>query len=271
MSILARRKLYSSQPMNLLIVGTNKTKTILEHLPNSFLLIDDGEIIDAIEIPKRRKVTRFDFTKHSFNPLKNLDYQKAREFISILDAVFPEGANTLTKKNSNFILLNALLDKPKTLSSLFPRAIKSDPAQTDAYQKIQTLLLSPVLNDILCKSKTLFSLNGILLARLDRAELGDFDCFVLANLLISQYRGTVVIPDFGFYGRAHHTRLIRQNRLIAGINFFDEVPDLHNDLLLIGKKIGKHTTAEDAAILALYAGKTPNTNAHTEFIQTSIE
>ena len=119
--------------MNLLIVGTKKT--ILEHLPNSFLLIDDGSIIDAFQIPKHRKITVFDYQKHSFNPLKKIDYKRAREFLDVLDAVFPEGENTLTKKTSNFILLNALLSKPKRLDHLiYP---SSDSAQTDAYQKIK--------------------------------------------------------------------------------------------------------------------------------------
>jgi hypothetical protein len=255
--------------MNLLIVGTtDKKETIFQHLPESFLLIDDGSIIDALRLPPRRKVTTFDFTKHSFNPLKDIDYRRAREFISVLDAVFPEGENTLTKKTSNFILLNALLSKPKSLDKLIRPG--RDSAQTDAYQKIQTLLLSPVLKSVLCRP-TNFSFDGIILARLNRAELGDFDCFVLANLLIANYKGQIVIPDFGFYACPHHTSLIRQNRLIAGVNFFDEVPKLRNHLLLIDNKIGHHCTAEDAECLAGYAGLTPNTVAHTEFVQRSIE
>ena len=254
--------------MNKLIVGTDKTK-ILEHLPDSFLLIDDGEIIDALSIPKRRKVTRFSPEKSSFNPLKGMGYRKAREFIAVLDAVFPEGESTLTKKASNFTLLNALLDKPTRLDKLIPRPGK-DPGQIDAYQKIQTLLLSPVLEPVLCRP-TNFPFDGILLARLDRAKLGDFDCFVFANLLIAQYKGAVVIPDFGFYACDFHTSLIRQNRLIACVNFLDEAPEFRNQLLLIDQKIGRHCTAEDAKALASYAGLTPNTNAFNESVQESME
>jgi hypothetical protein len=47
------------------------------------------------------------------------------------------------------------------------------------------------------------------LARLDPAVLGDFDAFVLASLLISQFKEQVIVPDFGFYGREHHIALIR--------------------------------------------------------------
>jgi hypothetical protein len=41
-------------------------------------------------------------------------------------------------------------------------------------------------------------------ARLNRAELGDFDAFVFGTLLISQFKGQVIVPDFGFYGRESH-------------------------------------------------------------------
>ena len=96
--------------MNVLIVGANKTP-ILDHVDSShFLLIDDGPLIDALVIPPRRKVVHFDVKKHHINPLHEMDYRRGREFISILDAIFPEGENTLTKKNANFVLLNALTD-----------------------------------------------------------------------------------------------------------------------------------------------------------------
>lgn len=251
--------------MNQLHVGTRKH---FNDIPVPFLLIDDGEVIDALDIPARRKATVLDFNKHSFNPLKDMTYRKAREFVAVLDAVFPEGESTLTKKTSNFVLLSALLGKPKRLDKLI-RPSRNDPGQNDAWQKIQTLLLSPVLERVLCRP-TNFSFDGIILARLNRAELGDFDCFVLANLLISQYKGQVVIPDFGFYGRPHHTALIRQNRLIAGINSFAEVPDLRNDLLLIDGKIGSHCTVEDAETLAGYSGFLAQTDGWSTVVQNAL-
>lgn len=167
--------------MNALIVGTKK-QPIIQNLPDAFLLIDDGELIDAVELPKRRTVTIFDPLVHAFNPLKGMNYRRARDFIAVLDAVFPEGESTLTRKNSNFVLLEALLNKPKRLDTLIPA--KSDSAYVDARQKIQTLLFSPTLKNVLTRP-TNISFKGIMLAKLNRAELGDFDCFVLANLLIS--------------------------------------------------------------------------------------
>lgn len=252
--------------MNTLIVGTDKEE-ILQHLPNSFLLIDDGPLIDLLSLPKRRKVTRFDVTKHSFNPLKDIDYLRARTFINVLDAVFPEGANTLTKKISNFQILSALLSQPKSLETLIPNRKE----YADAYQKIQTLLLSPVLNRVLTKA-TNFPLTGILLTRLNRAELGDFDCFVLANLLIANYKGHIVVPDFDFYACPFHTSLIRQNRLTAGVTVLRRVPEsVRDNLLLIDQKIVSHSNHEDAQTLASYAGLLPNTVAYNDFVQRSIE
>lgn len=251
--------------MNVLVIGRDKT-AILDHLPKGhFLIIDDGPIIDALTLPARRSVTVFDPAKHSFNPLKDMSYRKARDFIAVLDAVFPEGESTLTKRYSNFQLLTALLSKPKRLSTLVPNT--KDTA--DAHQKIQTLLLSPVLERVLNRPTNL-SFRGSILARLNRAELGDFDCFVIANLLASQYPGPVVIPDFGFYACKPHLALIRQDRLVAGVHSFEQVPAFKNDLILIEKKVPCGTTPKDAELLAIYAGHLPGTNAYHDFIESCL-
>jgi hypothetical protein len=246
---------------NVLIVGSNK-EPVLDYLHHPFLLIDDGALIDQLDLPSSRL---FDVSIHSLDPLKDMTYKRARDFIAVLDAVFPEGPETLTHKNSNFVLLKALLSAPERLDTLVP-----DTKDTrDAYQKIQTLLLSPVLKRVLTR-RTNKSLKGTVLARLNRAELGDFDCFVLANLLISQYRGQVVIPDFGFYAHAGHTALMRQNRLVAGVNTLDEVPELKSQLLLSETRIASHSTVSDAAVLAEYAGILPNTGTFHDFIDDCV-
>jgi hypothetical protein len=258
--------------MNALIVGFDKAP-ILRHIPRSnFLLIDDGTVGDQVQVRARR----FDIAKHSFNPIKDIDYRRAREFITVLDAVFPEGETTLTKKVSNFILLRTLLEgdprsrRRRTLSDLFPvEPDRKDTGRVDAYQKIQTLLLSPVLERVLNRPTTM-SFKGTMVARLDRAELGDFDAFVLGNFLISQYSGTVIVPDFGFYACPFHVKLLRQGRLIAGINSFDEVPDLRNELLQADEKIGSRCTSDDAEVLALYAGHQRGTKGFTTFVEHCI-
>lgn len=253
--------------MNVLSVGS--PEPLLDHLPDRFLLIDDGPFIDQLHLPPRRAVNVLDTNTMSFNPLRDMTYLKAREFLAVLDAVFPEGESTLTRRYSNFVLLNALLANPKRLDSLIPEPDRKDTAALDAWQKIQTLLLSPVLENVLNRPSNM-SFKGTIIARLDRAVLGDFDCFVLANLLISQYRGPVVIPDFGFYQCAFHTSLLRQDRLIAGITSFDEVPKFRNRLVQIGTKIGRRCTPTDAKILALYEGLSPDTNAYNDFIAARI-
>jgi hypothetical protein len=254
--------------MNALIVGADKVP-ILEYVDfsSSFLLIDDGPLIDALELPPRRKVTYFDIKKHHLNPLHEMDYRRAREFLAVMDAIFPEGADTLTRKNSNFVLLETLLNhKRGYLDELIDEPNKKDPAQQDAYQKIATLLLSPVLRSVFCKP-TNFSLRGIVIARLDRATLGDFDAFVLASLLISQFQGQVIVPDFGFYGREHHVALIRQDRLVAGVTTLSELPvKLRQALLTILEKVGSQATFEDAQALANYSGFAPRTTGHGESI-----
>jgi hypothetical protein len=255
--------------MNSLVIGANKAP-ILESVGSaSFLFIDDGPLIDELSLPARRKVTHFDVSKHCLNPLHGMDYRRTREFVSVMGAVFPEGADTLTRKNSDFVLLTALMEEPTYLDKLL-EPDKKDPAKQDAYQKIETLLLSPVLRSVLCQP-TNFPLRGIVLARLDRAVLGDFDAFVLACLLISQYQGQVVVPDFGFYGREHHVALIRQNRLVAGVTTLSEVSlPLQQALLTIPKKTAARATYEDAEILARYEGLVPRTVAHTGFIEDAM-
>ena len=262
--ILHETRLYLPRPMNTLILGSAKGP-ILDHLPDTFLLIDDGPIIDALQLPERKAVTVFDPAHHAFNPLKDMTYLRARAFVDLINAAFPEGESTLTRRISSFHILTALLSGAQSLDSL----IRDTKDTRDAYQKIQTLLLSPVLAKVITRPTNL-SFKGTILARLNRAELGDFDCFFLANLLIQQYPGPVVIPDFGFYACPFHVDLIRQDRLVAGINAFDEVPRFRNELIQFEKKVGSRTTPEDAAILANYRGLTPHTIAYNDFIQQQI-
>ena len=49
--------------MNALIVGTNKNP-VLEYLPETFLLIDDGPLIDTLKIPPRIPETVHYFSKN---------------------------------------------------------------------------------------------------------------------------------------------------------------------------------------------------------------
>lgn len=257
-------RLYLPHPMNLLVVGADK-EPLLRDLPARFLLIDDGPLIDRLTLPERRRVVRFDTTKHTFNPLQRIDYHRARAFLDVVNSVFPEGESTLTRRVSNFHLLQALLGNAKRLDQL----ITPSKENADAWQKIETLLLSPVLRDVLTKP-TNFSFTGTIVARLDRAALGDFDCFVLANLLIALYPYAVIIPDFGFYRCKSHGMLFRQSRLRVGIESFASVPEWEHRLLTVPTKIAARCTPDDADTLAVYSGIPRNTVGYHDFINSSI-
>ena len=150
------------------------------------------------------------------------------------------------------------------------------PTEAEVFGLVPDILLSPVLRRVLC-NPTNFSFNprSTILARVNRAELGDFDALVLGLFLMSHYKGQLVVPDFGFYGREAHVRLIRENRLIAGVNTLQELtPKLRQSVLLIPEKIPWGTTHDDAVTLAEYARLRPDPtrvdNPYNRFIDEAM-
>jgi hypothetical protein len=142
----------------------------------------------------------------------------------------------------------------------------------EATETVNDVLASPVLRRVLC-NPTNFSFNprSVILARVNRAELGDFDALVLGLLLMAHFEGQVVVPDFGFYGRELHVSLIRENRLIAGINTLAELtPKLRQSVLLIPQKMSRGTTYEDAETLARYNRLAPGTNGFNDFVAEAL-
>lgn len=248
--------------MNKLFVGFSKEV----ELPKSgYLFISD-------EVPEVKRARIFDPMLHSFNPLANISYKKAREITDILYTVSPQGENTLTVRNGKRALLKMLLDGPERLDKLPTNFSKTETGPLEAVATVDDILISPVLRRVLC-NPTNFSVNpnSKILARIDRAELGDFDATVLGLLLMAHYKGQVVIPDFGFYGRDCHVSLIREERLIAGCNFLGELPPkLRQAALLIDDKVPRGTTGEDAETLAQYKGLLPRTVAFNDFVQGAI-
>lgn len=254
-------------PMNALIVGKNKSD-LFSLLPERFLLIDDGEFSNELTFPDHHRVTKLDLTRHHYNPLKGIDYRRARELSQILYAAYPQGEDTLTVRNGRRALTKLLL-AAKRLDAIArnPR----DPYISEATATIDDLLLSPILSAFLSSAAN-FPVNGTILANLDRSSLPEVDAFIVGNVLSTAYAGQVVVPDLGFYACALHLTLIRQERLIAGLNFLDEVPPaLSNRLLLVSDKRAAHCTARDAEMLASYRGLIPGTNAHTDFVHRSVD
>jgi hypothetical protein len=111
-----------------------------------------------------------------------------------------------------------------------------------------------------------FLSGSTIVARLNRKEIGDDDARIIANILISQFKGQIVIEDFGFYVREHHAALIGEERLITGVYTLSELPDKLRDLAVLMPKEGRGCTFEDAETLAKYAGLRPDpSRQHNDF------
>lgn len=246
-------------------------------LPKSGLFIND----ELPKLPDKYRAQIFDPLKHHFNPLAQMDYLKASRFVQIIDALFERGNSTLTKDTGLDFIGETLETPPTSLADLI--SIPEKKATTGhiwAYNKIKQLTRSPILNKVLSKNTHQFPFNttSLILAKIDRAELGDFDALALGLLLISQYKGQLIIPDLAFYGRDIHTNLISQNRLIAGVNYLDELkrkaPELRQAVLLIKDKIPNGVLYKDAIELAQLAGHRPDpdidNNDYNNFIDDAM-
>lgn len=229
--------------MNKLIIGSaDKTEQLLE-TREPFLLIDDGELVDAFL--ENFSATVFKPKIHSFNPLDGIDYKGARDFAATIYAASPQGENTLTVRNGKRALARLFLANPTRLDKL-PNE------DEEATATIQDLLLSPLLKRVLCRNPN-FRFEGSVIAKLDRAVIGDFDAFVLGQLLIGQFKGQVILSDSGFYLRDFNMNLIRQNRLTVGLTSLSELSHtLQQAVLGIKDKTIYRTTMDDAERLVIY-------------------
>jgi hypothetical protein len=146
---------------------------------------------------------------------KNINYRSACDFVEIIDALFSRGENTLTKDTGLDFIHDALEAAPKTLETLIEQPDrKGSTGHVWAYSKIRRILRSHVLFRVLCNPTNFsFNPNAKIQARINRAELGDFDALAIGLFLMSHYRGQLVIPDLGFYGREAH--ISREFRTIA--------------------------------------------------------
>jgi hypothetical protein len=241
--------------MNKLIIGM-ADKTPALHTKQGFLLIDDGPIADAF-LTRFKRAKEFSPSIHSFNPLPTT-YRKAREFASVVFG--DEGKETLTVRNGKRALTRLLL-KADRLDRLAPG--KSD-ADKEAIAAVDDLLISPVLHDVLCKPTNFSFREGrsSIVARINRAELGDYDARILGSLLMSKFKGQIIVPDFGFYARDFHVSLIRENRLIAGVFTLSELNEKLRQMCLMMEKEAAQCTYEDAEVVARYEGLIPTTNGY---------
>lgn len=119
-----------------------------------------------------------------------------------------------------------------------------------------------------------FLSGGTIVAHLDRKVIGNDDAKVIANILISKFKGQIIVPDFGFYAREHHAALIREERLIAGVYTLSELPEKLRDRAMLVPMLGKGCTYKDAETLAMYATLRPDPtredNRYNRFIKDAM-
>ncbi len=98
-------------------------------------------------------------------------------------------------------------------------------------------------------------------ARINRAELGDFDAFIPGLLLVSMYPSQIIIRDPGFCTRGSWASLIRQNRLAVGLNAIAELNrKMPQVVLLMSGRSGRGCTYGDGKALAQSSGFVCGTN-----------
>jgi len=210
------------------------------------------------------------------------DHQRLTEQLcSYFEAMWPNGWGA----QSNFLFANCLrllLDNNETLLGVlrlltdppFSRKLLSkckdpvvarnwaiingwDPRQRQAalaplQNKIGTLLMSPMIRNIVGQQETTIENPSIIIANLDRAKLGDTTAKLLGGLLIAWSKGNVVISDYGFFGAPLP---LPQDRFTISFNFLDELsPTLKQAVLGIEDKYVFKTNKRDAEELSFYVG-----------------
>lgn len=242
--------------MNQLYVGFSKQVPLPK---GGFLLIDD----EVPKIKQWRNPRYFDVDKHSFNPLQGIDETRARELAELLYTIYPQGQNTLTVRNGRWDLAPALKNAKR---------LDLVEGKEEVQGLMGDVLFSPLLRKVLCSSVNFtFNPNVPNLVRLNRAEIGEFNALVIGLFMLSEFDGQCIVPDGGFYLRDVHTRLIREERLVAGLYNFDELPDkLRKSAWQIADKVFSRASAKDAEEEATLLGLIKGTNARNEFVAGAV-
>jgi hypothetical protein len=238
-------------------------------------LPDGGFTYFHDDVPRIPRARYFDYRKHSIDLLSNLTYPKICDIVDAFDALFVVTGGTLTESTGLEYMAERLDHIPDAgkMVDLIPEPDKKDPPGYHwAYGKVQRLMRSPVLRQVLT-GKPNFTLDPDrpTFVRLNRAEIGEWDALALGLFFIAQAKNTVVIPDFGFYGRDTHTQLIREQRLTAGVHFLDQLPvKLKRTVLMIPEKVLCGALYEDAALIARHKGMIPDTIEYIDFVATAM-
>jgi hypothetical protein len=252
--------------MNELQIGKFPNFDFSKFQNSGFLFLADR---DLPHIPRARV---YDPRVSSFNPLKNIDATRARELAVVLYSAYPQGESTLTVRNGAIDLAPALLE-----------AGRFDKLQSDSEEVMRLkddILFSPTIRHALCEPMRPFSFdtNSVVIADLRRSVLGDYDARIIGLLLMSFYQGQLIVPNLGFFGRDIHTRLIAEERLIAGVRKLNDLkrkaPELREEVLTIECRIPRGAIYPDAKELALLEGLRPDPlradNSYNKYIEAAM-
>lgn len=132
-------------------------------------------------------------------------------------------------------------------------------AMAPLQNKIGTLLLSPVIRNIVCQEHSTFSLTGhkIIIANLSRAKIGDLTARLLGSLLITRAETPVYINDLGFFSSDYLATLFPKGGYTVALRFLTELknaPALKQAAPAIEDKYIFRTTSDDAEELAPSVG-----------------
>lgn len=248
-----------------------------------------GNIADAIAdiVPKELTEQTYYFTPDtlaSFNVFEDVKdkYKLVQGLCAFFDAMFPAGDNTLTRRNGNYVLANALtilLDTPnvsfiRVLDFITDTTFRADcikrcrnhiavlnwegieewdkqlrqNAFAEVQTKLGTLLLSPVVYEVLQeKCSHFFEHNSILIFNLSRARLGDTVSKLLGTLFITQAKRPVYINGFDFYASDYIASLFSQGGYTVALNHLSTLPpNVAQTVLGFDEKYVFRTTPEDA-------------------------
>jgi hypothetical protein len=136
-------------------------------------------------------------------------------------------------------------------------ARQSQAAIAPLLNKIGTLLMSPAIRNIVGQRHSTFSLarKNIVIANLDRSQIGDLTARLLGGLLIARSAGPVYINDFPFFASEHFTSLFPQERFSVSLSFLDEVsPKLQQALLRTLNDSARRTFIGCAVMVTYRAG-----------------
>lgn len=226
---------------NLLIVGRHG-----EFAPTrAFLWITD-QVPDV-------EADIFDPREHCFNPLHGLNPRGAVEAAEIL---FKD--KDLMTYDHGKRALAPMLWKASRLDQI-KRSKKPTDAEAEALATVDDALFLPEIRRVFCRLPNFSFRARPIVARLDRAELGDKAATMIGLFLVQKFRAQIVIDDFGRFARPFHSSLIDQNRLMAKVRTLSQLDKSGlRDLCMTMPKIGRGCIYSDARELAEDAGHIPD-------------